>query len=90
MLSQELRPSQHRRSATKEITHTIEDAYSSYSLVQDCSHKALKDRISQKARDLLPRYIEPVPLDFAVYNYENLMQTSYDAGTGIALTNVAL
>jgi hypothetical protein len=90
MLSQELRPSQHRRSATEEMTHTIEDAYSSYSSVQDCSHEALKDRISQKARDLLPRYMEPVPLDFAVHNYENLMKTSYDAGTGIALANVAL
>jgi hypothetical protein len=59
-------------------------------LVQDCSHEALKDRISQKARDLLPRYMEPVPLDFAVHNYESLMKTSYDAGTGIALANVAL
>jgi hypothetical protein len=90
MLSPELRPSQHKRSATEEITKTIEDAYSSYSSVQDCSHEALKDRISQKARDLLPRYMEPVPLDFAVHNYESLMKTSYDAGTGIALANVAL
>ncbi|CAN9165084.1 unnamed protein product [Alternaria alternata] len=72
------------------MTKTIKDAYSSYNLVQDCSHEVLKDRISQKARDLLPRYIEPVPLDFAVHNYENLMKTSYDAGTGIALANVAL
>ena len=90
MLSQELRPSQHRRSATEEMTQMIEDAYSGYSSVQDCSHEALKDRISQKARDLLPRYMEPVPLGFAVHNYENLMKTSYDAGTGIALANVAL
>ena len=90
MLSPELRPSQHKRSATEEMTKTIEDAYSSYNLVQDYSHEVLKDRISQKARDLLPRYMEPVPLDFAVHNYENLMKTSYDAGTGIALANVAL
>ncbi|CAN9152923.1 unnamed protein product [Alternaria alternata] len=78
MLSPELRPSQHKKSATEEMTKTIEDAYT------------LKDRISQKARDLLPRYMEPVPLKFAVHNYENLMKTSYDAGTGIALANVAL
>lgn len=90
MLSPELRPSQHKRSATEEITKTIEDAYNSYSCVQDCSHEALKDRISQKARDLLPRYIEPVPLNFAVHNYENLIKTSYNAGTSIALANIAL
>ncbi|KAI4940896.1 hypothetical protein J4E91_011153 [Alternaria rosae] len=90
MLAQELRPSQHRRSATEEMTATIEDAYSCYSSVHESSNEALKDRISQKARDLLPRYMEPVPLGFAVHNYDNLMQTSYDAGTGIALTNVAL
>ncbi|KAF2844010.1 hypothetical protein T440DRAFT_410975 [Plenodomus tracheiphilus IPT5] len=72
------------------MTRTIEDAYTDYSLAQESSNEALKERISQKARDLLPRYMEPVPLDFAVHNYENLMRTSYDAGTGIGLTNVAM
>ncbi|EUC27186.1 hypothetical protein COCCADRAFT_112364 [Bipolaris zeicola 26-R-13] len=72
------------------MTKTIEEAYSDYTLVEESSHEALKERISQKARDLLPRYMEPVPLDFAVHNYESLMRTSYDAGTGIGLTNVAL
>ncbi|EMD65814.1 hypothetical protein COCSADRAFT_85820 [Bipolaris sorokiniana ND90Pr] len=72
------------------MTKTIEDAYSNYSLVEESSNEALKERISQKARDLLPRYMEPVPLNFAVHNYESLMETSYDAGTGISLTNVAL
>jgi hypothetical protein len=90
MFPQELRPNQHRKSAIEEMTATIEDAYGSYSSVHESSNEALKDRISQKARDLLPRYMEPVPLDFAVHNYENLMRTSYDAGTGIALTNVVL
>jgi hypothetical protein len=87
---QELCASQDRRSATEEMTRTIEDAYSDYNSAQESSTEALKERISQKARDLLPRYMEPVPLDFAVHNYENLMRTSYDAGTGIGLTNVAL
>ncbi|KAF1936624.1 hypothetical protein EJ02DRAFT_298251, partial [Clathrospora elynae] len=72
------------------MTRTIEDVYTDYSSAQESSHEALKESISQKARDLLPRYMEPVRLDFAVYNYENLMRTSYDAGTGIGLTNVAL
>jgi hypothetical protein len=78
------------RSATEEMTRTIEDAYGDYRSAHESSNEALKERISQKARDLLPQYMEPVPLDFAVYNYENLMRTSYDAGTGIGLTNVAL
>ncbi|CAN9463263.1 unnamed protein product [Alternaria alternata] len=34
--------------------------------------------------------MEPVPLNFAVHNYENLIKTAYDAGTGIALANAAL
>jgi hypothetical protein len=87
---QELCASQDRRSATEEMTTTIEDAYTDYISAHEYSNEALKDRISQKARDLLPRYMEPVPLNFAVHNYENLMRTSYDAGTGIGLTNVAL
>jgi hypothetical protein len=78
------------RSATEEMTRTIEDAYGDYRSTHESSNEALKERISQKARDLLPQYMEPVPLDFAVHNYENLMRTSYDAGTGIGLTNVAL
>ena len=82
--------SQDRRSAIEEMTRTIEDAYCDFSSAQESSNEALKERISQKARDLLPRYMEPVPLDFAVYNYENLMRTSYDAGTGIGLTHVVL
>ncbi|KAL6173343.1 hypothetical protein ACJQWK_00899 [Exserohilum turcicum] len=88
--SQELHTGKNRRSATEEMTKTIQDVYSNYNLVDESSHEALKERISQKARDLLPRYMEPVPLDFAVHNYESLMRTSYDAGTGIGLTNVAL
>ncbi|EUC40375.1 hypothetical protein COCMIDRAFT_41274 [Bipolaris oryzae ATCC 44560] len=72
------------------MTKTIEDAYSNYSLVEESSNNALKERIIQKARYLLPQYMEPVPLDFAVHNYESLMRTSYDAGTGIGLTNVVL
>ncbi|KAJ5022550.1 hypothetical protein PSV08DRAFT_367828 [Bipolaris maydis] len=88
--SQELHTGKNRRSATEEMTKTIQDVYSNYNLVEESSHEALKERISQKARDLLPRYMEPVPLDFAVHNYESLMRTSYDAGTGIGLTNVAL
>ncbi|KAF1935440.1 hypothetical protein EJ02DRAFT_361510 [Clathrospora elynae] len=72
------------------MTRTIEDAYSDYSLAHESSNEALKERISQKARDLLPRYMEPVPFDFAVHNYKNLMRTLYDAGTGIGLTDVAL
>jgi hypothetical protein len=87
---QELCASQDTRSATEEMTRTIEDAFNDYISAHDSSNEALKERISQKARDLLPRYMKPVPLDFAVYNYENLMRTSYDAGTGIGLTNVAL
>jgi hypothetical protein len=90
MPSQKLCASQDRRSATEEMTRTIEDAYSDFRSAQESSNEALKERISQKARDLLPRYMEPVPLDFAVHNYENLMRTSYDAGTGIGLTNVVL
>ena len=90
MAAQELRSWQHRRSATEEMTATIEDAYIRYSSVHESSNEALKDRISQKARDLLSRYMEPVPLGFAIHNYGKLMKTSYDAGTGIALTNVAL
>jgi hypothetical protein len=78
------------RSATEEMTRTIEDAYGDYRSAHESSNEALKERISQKARDLLPQYMEPVPLDFAVHNYENLMRTSYDARTGIGLTNVAL
>jgi len=87
---QKLCASQDRRSATEEMTRTIEDAYSNFSLAQESSNKALKERISQKARDLLPRYIEPVPLDFAVYNYENLIRILYNASTSIGLTNVVL
>jgi hypothetical protein len=87
---QEMCVSQDRRSATEEMTRTIEDAFNDYTSAHESSNEALKERISQKARDLLPRYMEPVPLNFAVYNYENLMRTSYDAGTGIGLTNVAL
>jgi hypothetical protein len=87
---QELCASQDRRSATEEMTRTIEDAFNDYISAHDSSNEALKERISQKARDLLPRYMEPVPPNFAVYNYENLMRTSYDAGNGIGLTNVAL
>ncbi|KAI2475276.1 hypothetical protein Ptr902_13314 [Pyrenophora tritici-repentis] len=88
--SQKSCASQDRISAMEEITRTIEDAYSDFSSTQEFSNKALKERISQKARDLLPRYMEPVPLDFAVHNYENLIRTSYDAGTSIGLTNVVL
>jgi hypothetical protein len=87
---QKLYASQDRRSTTEEMTTTMEDAYTDYISAHEASSEALKERISQKARDLLPRYMEPVPLDFAVHNYENLMRTSYDAGTGIGLTNVAL
>lgn len=87
---QELHAGYDRRSTTEEMTKTIEDAYSSYNLVDESSSQALKEKINLKARDLLPRYMEPVPLSFAVHNYENLMKTSYDAGTGIGLTNVAL
>ncbi|KAI0568705.1 hypothetical protein Alg215_12035, partial [Pyrenophora tritici-repentis] len=87
---QESCASQDRISAMEEMTRTIEDAYSDFSSTQEFSNEALKERISQKARDLLPRYMEPVPLDFAVHNYENLMRTSYDAGTGIGLTHVVL
>jgi hypothetical protein len=87
---QELCASQDRRSTTEEMTTTMEDAYTDYISAHESSSEALKERISQKARDLLPRYMEPVPLDFAVHNYENLMRTSYDAGTSIGLTNVAL
>jgi hypothetical protein len=72
------------------MTRTIEDAYSDFNSAQKSSNETLKERISQKARDLLPRYIEPVPLNFAVHNYENLIRTSYDAGTSIGLTNVVL
>ena len=87
---QELCASQDRRSAAEEMTRTIKDAYSDYSSAQESSTEALKERISQKARDLLPRYMEPVPLNFAVHNYKNLIRTLYNAGTGISLTNVAL
>lgn len=90
MSPRELHAGRDKRSATEEMTKTVEDAYSSYNLVDESSNEALKEKISLKARDLLPRYMEPVPLSFAVYNYENLMKISYDAGTGISLTNVVL
>jgi hypothetical protein len=78
-----------RRKASEEMTRTIESVYNKCQLAQEASNEALKDTISQKARDLLPRYMEPVPLDFAIRNYENLMATSYRAGTRIGSSNVA-
>jgi hypothetical protein len=78
-----------RRKASEEMTTAIESVYNKCQLAQEASNGALRDTISQKARDLLPRYMEPVPLDFAIHNYENLMTTSYHAGTCIGSSNVA-
>jgi hypothetical protein len=78
-----------RRKASEEMTTTIESVYNKLQIAQEASNEALKDTISQKARDLLPRYMEPVPLDFAIHNYQNLMTTSYHAGTRIGSSNVA-
>jgi hypothetical protein len=81
--------SNNRRKASEEMTKTIERIYNTCHMAQEASNEALKDTISQKARDLLPRYMEPVPLDFAIYNYDNLMKSSYNAGTRIGSSNVA-
>jgi hypothetical protein len=81
--------SNNKRKASEEMTSTIESVYNKCQLAQEASNEALKDTISQKARDLLPRYMEPVPLDFAIHNYNNLMTTSYHAGTRIGSSNVA-
>ncbi|EDU47793.1 predicted protein [Pyrenophora tritici-repentis Pt-1C-BFP] len=71
------------------MTETMENVFDKCQLTQDVSDEALKDTIIQKARDLLPRYMEPVPLDFAINNYKNLITTSYGAGTRIGSSNVA-
>jgi hypothetical protein len=78
-----------RRKASNEMIETMENVFNKCQLTQDILDKALKDIIIQKARDLLPRYIEPVPLDFAINNYKNLITTSYGAGTRIRLSNIA-
>jgi len=43
---QKLSARQDRRSATEEMTKTIEDAYSDFSSAQESSNEALKERIS--------------------------------------------
>jgi hypothetical protein len=79
-----------KRNAKEEMTKTIEKVFNQCQLAQDASNEALKDTVSQKARDLLPRYMEPVPLDFAIHNFRNLMETSHNSEIGMRLSNVAL
>jgi hypothetical protein len=81
---------EHRRRARLEMTQAIERAFNECILSQVASDEALKDIISQKASDLLPRYMEPLPLDFAIHNYKSLMETSYKAGMRMDSNAVAL
>jgi hypothetical protein len=79
-----------RRQACAEMTKAIENAFNKRKLTQDASDEELKDLVSKKARDLLPQYMEPLPLGFAIRNYKSLMETSYNARTRIRLNDVAL
>jgi hypothetical protein len=78
-----------KQRASDEMTETIGKVFNKCQLTQDVSDEALKDTIKQTARDLLPRYMEPIPLDFAINNYGNLIKTSYDAKLRIGLGSVA-
>ncbi|OAL56155.1 hypothetical protein IQ07DRAFT_485605, partial [Pyrenochaeta sp. DS3sAY3a] len=72
------------------MTQSLEEAYSNFWLRTDLTDGFLKDNIIQKARDLLSQRTEPVPLAFAIKNYENLMKTCFDAGPTLGIGDVAL
>ncbi|KAF2818158.1 hypothetical protein CC86DRAFT_309756 [Ophiobolus disseminans] len=72
------------------MTKTIEIAFGLSQLRSGASTSDWKQIIIQKARELLPRYMDPVPLNFAIYNYDSLMKTSYEAGTRIKSADVAI
>jgi hypothetical protein len=78
-----------KRKASEEMTEIIESIFTKWKLTQENSNEVLKEIICQKARDLLPRYMERIPLSFAIRNYTDLMTTSYNAGTRVGTSNVA-
>lgn len=78
-----------RRTVIEEMSNLIERAWNDFQ-VYGTMDETMKNTINEKARDLLALYMEPVPLDFAVQNYENLMKTSYKAGPCLRLIDVVV